>query len=471
MPSSGRERQEEDSEALLRSTGSDHDSDSTAELANPINQDPVPRDKFYLCHGTFFLIGLAQLLPWNFLVTATNYWMFKFRHLNGTVDYSAYNDKSSSIIADEDKSDLQAVFDSYLAIASNLPFLIVFALSFSQTLKRLNETVKNCVAFICLFAIFGTITSFVLIDTDKFQNAFLRLTLILVFFLNMVASFIQANFAGLASLLPNQIMHLMVTGQAMSGLFAVIAQILSLAGNWSIVQSTFVYFVFADTVILGTLVIYFITTRTRFFQYHNALANFESESTDSGTQQSSFELSAFKIVFEKMWPYCLTLMLTFLTSLSVFPAVVVLVSPSADHQTAGTFWTGKFFLPVCCFLIFNLCDFLGRYLGRFGLLPRHRSSSLITIAVLRMAFIPVFMLTNVHPRRHLPVLFASEYYYILYMVLFGLSNGYLVINVFVNGPLSVPPAYRKLSGFFLMLFLGLGLTLGSLSSTVLVRIL
>ncbi|KAH9400654.1 hypothetical protein TYRP_002224 [Tyrophagus putrescentiae] len=426
MPSSGRERQEEDSEALLRSTGSDHDSDSTAELANPINQDPVPRDKFYLCHGTFFLIGLAQLLPWNFLVTATNYWMFKFRHLNGTVDYSTYNDKSSSIIADEDKSDLQAVFDSYLAIASNLPFLI---------------------------------------------NAFLRLTLILVFFLNMVASFIQANFAGLASLLPNQIMHLMVTGQAMSGLFAVIAQILSLAGNWSIVQSTFVYFVFADTVILGTLVIYFITTRTRFFQYHNALANFESESTDSGTQQSSFDLSAFKIVFEKMWPYCLTLMLTFLTSLSVFPAVVVLVSPSAGHQTAGTFWTGKFFLPVCCFLIFNLCDFLGRYLGRFGLLPRHRSSSLITIAVLRMAFIPVFMLTNVHPRRHLPVLFASEYYYILYMVLFGLSNGYLVINVFVNGPLSVPPAYRKLSGFFLMLFLGLGLTLGSLSSTVLVRIL
>ena len=98
--------------------------------------------------------------------------MFKFRHLNGTVDYSAYNDKSSSIIADEDKSDLQAVFDSYLAIASNLPFLIVFALSFSQTLKRLNETVKNCVAFICLFTIFGTITSFVLIDTDKCELTF-----------------------------------------------------------------------------------------------------------------------------------------------------------------------------------------------------------------------------------------------------------------------------------------------------------
>ena len=78
----------------------------------------------------------------------------------------------------------------------------------------------------------------------------------------MVASFIQANFAGLASLLPNQIMHLMVTGQAMSGLFAVAAQILSLAGNWSIVESTFAYFIFADLILLGTLFIYFITTKT-----------------------------------------------------------------------------------------------------------------------------------------------------------------------------------------------------------------
>lgn len=96
--------------------------------------------------------------------------MYKFRHLNGsTVDSSTYIDKPSNL-ADEDKSDLQAVFDSYLAIASNLPFLIVFALSFSQTLKRLNETVKNCVAFICLFIIFGTITIFVLIDTDKCEH-------------------------------------------------------------------------------------------------------------------------------------------------------------------------------------------------------------------------------------------------------------------------------------------------------------
>lgn len=168
--------------------------------------------------------------------------MYKFRHINGSKN--DYNFTTQNFNFQDDKmSNLQTVFDSYLAIASNAPFLLVFALSFSKHLKRyvyidsmgiaknvtisnsypnrLNETVKNGVAFICLFLVFVSITSFVLIDTDKYQTTFLRLTLVSVFFLNMVASFIQANFAGLASLLPNQIMHLMVTGQAMSGLFAV----------------------------------------------------------------------------------------------------------------------------------------------------------------------------------------------------------------------------------------------------------
>ena len=129
------------------------------------------------------------------------------------------------------------------------------------------------------------------------QSTFLRLTLVSVFLLNMVASFIQANFAGLASLLPNQIMHLMVTGQAMSGLFAVAAQILTLAGNWSIVESTFVYFVFADLIILVTLLVYIVTTKTQYFRYHNSQLSLES-SFDSN--ENSFDLSAFKLVFTKV---------------------------------------------------------------------------------------------------------------------------------------------------------------------------
>ena len=85
--------------------------------------------------------------------------MYKFRNLN--------NSKIEFGDGDQNKSDLQTVFDSYLAIASNSPFLLIFALSFSQHLKRLNETAKNCAAFIMLLIVFTVITVFVLIDTDK----------------------------------------------------------------------------------------------------------------------------------------------------------------------------------------------------------------------------------------------------------------------------------------------------------------
>lgn len=83
----------------------------------------------------------------------------------------------------------------------------------------------------------------------------------------MFSIFVQANFAGLASLLPNTIMHIMVTGQAVSGMFAVFAQIIILLGNLSVIQSTFIYFTFACVVILFTLIIYLIANKTVSFLF------------------------------------------------------------------------------------------------------------------------------------------------------------------------------------------------------------
>ena len=64
--------------------------------------------------------------------------MYKFRNING----SDPNQFTKSIIYEDEKTDLQAVFDSYLAIASNTPFLLVFVLSFSKHLKRYSRTVS-----------------------------------------------------------------------------------------------------------------------------------------------------------------------------------------------------------------------------------------------------------------------------------------------------------------------------------------
>lgn len=89
--------------------------------------------------------------------------MFKFRDLNNSKVPTTWGESYYG----EPKSELQKYFDSYLAIASNLPFLFVFSLSFVQSLKKVSDFAKSIVTFTGILLIFSAINTFVLIDTDK----------------------------------------------------------------------------------------------------------------------------------------------------------------------------------------------------------------------------------------------------------------------------------------------------------------
>lgn len=81
------------------------------------------------------------------------------------------------------------------------------------------------------------------------------------------------------------------------------------------------------------------------------------------------------------------------------------------------------------------------------------------------------MVCNVQPRNYLPVLFENEIYYIVFMSILGLTNGYLFTNAMINGPNVAPEELKENAGFILVAFLGLGLTLGSFTSNILLRLL
>lgn len=52
----------------------------------------------------------------------------------------------------------------------------------------------------------------------------------------------------------------------------------------------------------------------------------------------------------------------------------------------------------------------------------------------RMVFIPLFMLCNVQPRSHMPVFFHHDAWYISFIILFSISNGYLASLCMCFGP-------------------------------------
>lgn len=60
----------------------------------PILQRPV--DRFNGAYLIFFSLGIGGLLPWNFFVTAKEYWIFKFS--NGTSSAPGKNTEGSDIL-------------------------------------------------------------------------------------------------------------------------------------------------------------------------------------------------------------------------------------------------------------------------------------------------------------------------------------------------------------------------------------
>ena len=163
--------------------------------------------------------------------------------------------------------------------------------------------------------------------------------------------------------------------------------------------------------------------------------------------------------------HALTVFSVFFVTIAVFPALTVLIVSKTDS------FDKKFFIPICCFFLFNLGDFVGRTVSHNLSLPLHRPVLLFTLSLLRWTMIPLIMLCNLRPRYHMPVFFKSEAYYIAFVTAFGFTNGYLFSNAMIHGPKFAPPEVKQKGGFVLVFFLGLGVAFGSLMSNVLLRLL
>ena len=97
----------------------DSSSDSTIDLNTSM------KFRRHFVYISAFFIGMVILFPWNILITVTTYWNYKFRNV------SLDNDTTNTTENDEVLTDLQKLYNSYLAIASNIPnatFVILHAL-------------------------------------------------------------------------------------------------------------------------------------------------------------------------------------------------------------------------------------------------------------------------------------------------------------------------------------------------------
>uniref|UniRef100_A0A1B6FGA8 Major facilitator superfamily (MFS) profile domain-containing protein n=1 Tax=Cuerna arida TaxID=1464854 RepID=A0A1B6FGA8_9HEMI len=419
----------------------------------PLFKSREPNDRFNAVYITFYLLGTTVLLPWFFFITAEEYWMYKFRKLPENL---------TSIIGIEEKTDLQASFNSYISIASTVPSTI-FLIIYPMCSHKIPLKVRMVGSFASLLVFFIVTTVFVEINTDQWQDMFFLLTIIIVVLLNVASAILQSALFGIVGRFPAQYITATVSGQALGGVLAALAEIVSLWVGASPVRSALVYFVMADTFIIIAMFGYLFVSKTVFFKYYLM----ESVNYGPVNEPPIVRELNYLAILKKIWVQGMSVWFCFVVTLSLYPAITALVNPEYQDCSA---WNDVYFVPVVAYLLLSVMDYLGRIMS--GLLQWPKQGWLVSLlSFMRIIFFPLLLLCNAQPRHHLPVLIHSDYWFILIVIVFGFTNGYLVNTTMISAPKLVEAYEQETASSMMAAFLGVGLACGSFLSLLLVKLL
>uniref|UniRef100_A0A8C9XLY1 Solute carrier family 29 member 1 (Augustine blood group) n=1 Tax=Sander lucioperca TaxID=283035 RepID=A0A8C9XLY1_SANLU len=398
-----------------------------------MSKSVIKSDQTLLYFGVwliFFMLGLGTLLPWNFFMTATMYFTSRLKD-SSLVDYSANQTEAEG----EHRSILEAKFNNVMTLCAMLPLLLCTCLnSFLHSLIPQRLRVMGSL----LIIMFVFMATAVLVKVPLEPLPFFCVTMVKIIIINSFGAILQGSLFGMAGLLPASYTTPIMSGQGLAGTFAAFAMICAIASGSELHDAAFGYFITACVVILLSVLSYILLPKLEFFQFYQ-------QRNQRAEEENSIWLLALSVCF------------TFTVTIGTFPAITADTrSTLADRGS----WEG-YFIPVSCFLLFNLCDWAGRSLTAACMWPGKDSLVLPVSIVCRLGFLPLFMLCNVQPRLHLPVFFHHDGWFIFFMILFAFSNGYLASLCMCFGPKNVLPHEAETAGAIMAFFLSLGLALGA----------
>ncbi|GAB1302022.1 Equilibrative nucleoside transporter 2 [Apodemus speciosus] len=429
----------------------------------------APRDSYHLVGISFFILGLGTLLPWNFFITAIPYFQGRLAGTNSSTETLKHQPHQS-----HRHFQLQQLGDAAVPAASS-------ALHTPQLLpvSVIPESVRILGSLLAILLLFALTAALVKVDLSP--GLFFSITMASVWFINSFCAVLQGSLFGQLGTMPSAYSTLFLSGQGLAGIFAALAMLVSLASGVDAQTSALGYFITPCVGILLSIVCYLSLPHLEFARYYltkklsqapaqeletkaELLQADEKNGIPINPQQAgpTLDLDPEKepeldleeppkpgnpsvfVVFRKV-------------TLSVFPAITAMVTTSSNSPGK---WS-QFFNPICCFLLFNVMDCLGRSLTSYFLWPDEDSQLLPLLVCLRFLFVPLFMLCHVPQRARLPIIFWQDAYFITFMLLFAVSNGYLVSLTMCLAPRQVLPHEREVAGALMTFFLALGLSCGA----------
>lgn len=245
---------------------------------------------------------------------------------------------------------IQAGFTSDLSVAASIPSTMFLVLNaFVGHRIPLAWRMLGSLSVVLVFFVISTVL--VVVDTDQWQNGFFTVTLSSVVAMNMATAILSGGLFGVSGQFPSEYVTAVVSGQALGGIFASLAEIVSLTFGASAIASALVYFTIGNVVLVTSTVCYVLASRSMFFRYYTverlalvkaaSVAALPAASSGGGTvAMQSQQNPQFSDVLRKIWLYGFAEWLVFAVTLSVYPAVTVLVR--SQNNGNGHPWNGEF---------------------------------------------------------------------------------------------------------------------------------
>uniref|UniRef100_A0A3Q3C2G9 Solute carrier family 29 member 1a n=1 Tax=Haplochromis burtoni TaxID=8153 RepID=A0A3Q3C2G9_HAPBU len=384
------------------------------------------------------------------------------------------SNQTANVTAGDSRNVLESKFNNVMTLCAMVPLLIFTCLN-SFIHQRIPQKLRISGSLTVILVVF--LVTAVVVKVELAPLPFFVLTMVKIVCINSFGAIFQSSLFGLAGILPASYTTPIMSGQGLAGTFAAFSMICALASGSELQDSAFGYFITACIVILLAIMSYFILPKMEFFQYYME----SSRSAPSADEENKMDLlkkereaekrpvvnlmedetkptsSVFNI-FKQIWVMALSVCFIFTVTIGVFPAVTVDVKSTVAGESA---WE-KYFIPVSCFLLFNVMDWAGRSLTAICMWPGKDSIWLPILVGLRVVFIPLFMLCNVQPRViSQTVWFSHDAWYIIFMIFFAFSNGYLASLCMCFGPKKVSQHEAETAGAIMAFFLSLGLALGA----------
>merc|ERR1711976_879403 len=414
-------------------------------------------------YSGFLLLGVCQTLPWNCFINTYNYLILQL----------SYNKTEFLENPEYENNTLQTFWSSFVGLVIN-GVQIVSTITNLLIIKRINRNARIYPALTTAFISFGVIA--VMTSFSIGANAFFGITLMLALTSQFGTGISQACCFGLAAMTGPSFISGLFLGQSLAGSLTAGLSILTQAVYPDKTEadyntSALLYFTIASIVSFLAIPSFYLLDKRTQQKNESEHEKIKDEEYAEKSVMEDLQIIISDIIYiGKAIKYQATsLLLVFAVTLCVFPVITERVeseciTSQSDSAYCRYFGSTQYFLPVTCFLLINLADFSGRFLaGKFQLIGLHNDVGLLCAALFRIVVAAGFFLTRRDNFVGLGIM-GSDWAYIVLMIIFGVSGGYVANLCFMYGPQRVNPDKEETAGSLLPLYLCVGLLIGSLAS-------